>query len=87
MKITLNLAADVYRALKSLARERGESLGAVASALIRRALRTPLTATSSGRVSRISGFPVFDVPEDATPITPEMVADALDETLDALEET
>ena len=48
MRITLNLDADVYGALKSLARKRGESMGAVASELIRRALRTPVTATSSG---------------------------------------
>ena len=87
MRTTLNLAADVRRALRSLARERGASLGAVALALIRRALRPRRTATSTGPVSRISRFPVVDVPEDATPITPEMVADALDETLDALEET
>ena len=80
MRITLNLDGDVYRALKSLARERGESLGAVASELIRRALRTRVTATSSGPVTRISGFPVFDVPEDAPLITPEMVAQALDES-------
>ncbi|WP_420439062.1 antitoxin [Candidatus Palauibacter sp.] len=79
MRTTLNLDADVHRAVKSLARERGESLGAVASALIRRALRPRRTATSRGSVSRISGFPVVDVPDDATPITPEMVADALDE--------
>ena len=69
----------ITRALKSLARERGEALGAVASALIRGALRPRRTATSRGSVSRISGFPVVDVPDDATPITPELVADALDE--------
>lgn len=80
MRTTLNLDADVHRALKTLARENGESLGAVASGLIRQALRSPRTATPSGPVSRISGFPVFDVPEDAPPITPEMVAEALEET-------
>ena len=79
MRTTLNLDADVHRAVKSLARERGESFGAVASALIRRALRPRRTATSSGPVSRISGFPVVDVPEDAPPITPEMVAEALED--------
>jgi len=80
MRTTLNLDADVHRALKNLARERGESLGTIASGLIRQALRSPRTAASSGPVSRISGFPVFDVPADAPPITPEMVAEALEET-------
>jgi len=80
MRTTLNLDADVHRALKILARERGESLGAVASDLIRRALRPRRTASSRGPVSRISGFPVVDVPEDAPPITPEMGAEALEET-------
>ena len=77
--LTLNLDTDVHRALKSLARERSESLGAVVSELIGRALRTPLTATSSGPVSRISRFPVVDVPEDAPFITPGMEAEALEE--------
>jgi hypothetical protein len=79
MRTTLNLDADVHRAVKSLARERGESFGAVASSLIRRALRPRRTATSTGPVSRISGFPVVDVPEDAPPITSEIVAEALEE--------
>lgn len=70
----------ITRALTSLARERGEILGAVASALIRRALRPRRKGTSNGPVSRISGFPVVDVPGDAGPITPEMVEEALDET-------
>ena len=80
MRTTLNLDADVHRALKTLARERRESLGAVASRLIRQTLWSPSTATSSGPVSRISGFPVFDVSADAPLITPEMVAKALEET-------
>ena len=76
MRTALDLDPDVHRALKSLARERGETLGPVASALIRRALRPRRTPTSSGPVSPISGFPVVDVPDDAAPITPEMVAEA-----------
>jgi plasmid stability protein len=74
MRTTLNLEDDVLRALRSLARERGESLGAVASALIRRALRPP------ERVTYTSDFPVFTVREGAPPLTPEMVSDALEET-------
>ncbi len=55
------------RAVRSLARERGESLGAVISALIRKALRAP------AEVSYSDDVPVFKVREDAPPLTPEMV--------------
>lgn len=67
MRTTINLDEDVMRAVRSLAKERGESLGAVVSALIRKALRAPAEITYSG------DFPVFRVREDAPPITPEMV--------------
>jgi hypothetical protein len=70
MRTTLNLEEDVLRALRSLARERGESLGAVASRLIREALRPP------SRVTYSADFPVFTVREDAPPLTPEMVREA-----------
>ncbi len=74
MRTTLNLEDDVLRALRSLARERRESLGSVASALIRQALRPP------EQVSWSSDFPVFVVRENAPPITPEMVEAALEES-------
>ncbi len=67
MRTTVNLDEDVMRAIRSLARERRESLGAVISALIRKALRAP----DEFRYS--SDFPVFKVREDAPAITPEMV--------------
>lgn len=73
MRTTLNLDDDVLRALRSLARERRESLGAVASDLIRQAFRPPPEVTYS------SGFPVFTVRENAPTITPEMVREAEDE--------
>ena len=34
---------------------------------------------------RADGFPVFDVPRDAPPLTSEMVRDALEDNRDALE--
>jgi hypothetical protein len=67
------LEPDVLRALKSLARERGVSLGAMISDLVRQALRPPETASYE------SGFPVFEVREGAPPITPEMVKSALED--------
>ena len=67
MRTTLTLDDDVLRAAKSIARTEGKSLGAVISEWIRRALAPrPQEAAEDG-------FPVFDVPADATPITLEMV--------------
>ena len=74
MRTTLNLEDDVLRALRSLARERDESMGSVASALIREALRPSLDVAYS------ADLPVFRVRDDAPPITPEMVGEALEES-------
>ena len=67
MRTTVNLDDDVLRAIRSLARERRESLGEVISSLVREALRPPEKVTYEGE------FPVFRVGEGAAPITPEMV--------------
>ncbi len=75
MRTTLNLDSDVHRAVKSIARERGASMGSVVSTLVRSALRP-----ENHGFAQVDGFPVFEVREDAPPITPEMVADALEET-------
>jgi len=74
MRTTVNLDEDVLRAVRSLARERRESLGGVISALVRGALRPP------ERVAYEADFPVFEVREGAPPITPEMVDSALEES-------
>ncbi len=74
MRTTVNLDAEVLRAVRSLARERGESLGTVISALVREALRPP------ARVTYEEDFPVFQVREDSPPITPEMVESALEDS-------
>lgn len=73
MRTTINLDEDVMRAVRSLAREQGKSLGAVVSALVRKALR------AQGEVAYSADFPVFRVREDAPPITPEMVEAAQEE--------
>lgn len=74
MRTTVNLDAEVLRAVRSLARERRESLGAVISALVREALRPP------DQVTYEEDFPVFQVREGSPPITPEMVESALEES-------
>lgn len=75
MRTTVNLDEDILRAVKSLARERGVSMGDVVSDLIREALR-PDQGTAYE-----TGFPVFRVREDAPPITPEMVGESMEDDL------
>lgn len=70
MRTTVNLDPDVYRAAASLAAERKSSIGKVLSELARRGLAPP------ARMKDRNGFPVFDVPDDAPPITLEMVREA-----------
>ncbi len=74
MRTTINFDDDVLRAVRSLARERGESLGVVVSSLIRAALRPPDSVAYS------MDFPVFQVREDASPITLEMVDKSLEDS-------
>ena len=73
VRTTLHLDGDVYRAARSLAAAKGQGLGAVISDLARKGLRAPLPA---GRTRR--GFPTFDVPAKAAPITTDMVRSALE---------
>jgi len=74
MRTTVNLEDDVLRAVRSLARERGESLGSVISGLLRKALWPPVEATYG------ADFPVFRVREGSPPFTPDMVEEALEES-------
>jgi hypothetical protein len=73
MRTTLHLDDDVYEAARSLAAIERTSVGKILSRLARRAL-SPARATTASR-----GFPVFEVPGDAPPLTPDMVREALDE--------
>lgn len=73
MRTTLDLDDRVLASARTLAQERGISLGSAVSELALRGLR-PLNAAAT-----TSPFPTFpDVP-DADPVTPEMVRDAMDE--------
>ena len=67
MRTTINLDDDLLRAARSLARQRGESLGAVVSGLLREAL------APEANFAYEMDVPVFVVREGAAPITPEMV--------------
>jgi hypothetical protein len=74
MRTTLHIDDDVYEAARSLAAIERSSVGKVISRLARRGLHPDRATTVVG------GFPVFDVPEDAKPLTPDMVRDAQDES-------
>lgn len=67
MRTTLEIEDDVLEAARSLARAEGKSLGEVLSRLARRGL------APRPQIEERGGFPVFSVPADAGPITPEMV--------------
>jgi hypothetical protein len=73
-RTTVLLDDDVYRAARSLAATAGRSLGSVLSELARKGLRP-----SPPALDAVGGFPVFRVSEDAAPLTPELVAAALED--------
>lgn len=73
MRTTLRIEDDVLRAAKSLADAEGRTVGEVISELARKGLAPrPQEATEGD-------FPVFSVPDNATPITPEMVRRAAED--------
>lgn len=73
MRTTLRIEDDVLRAARSLAEAEGRTVGDVISDLARKGLAPkPQEATEDD-------FPVFSVPENATPITPEMVRRAAED--------
>jgi len=74
IRTTVSVDEDVYAAARSIAAIHGKSVGAVLSELARKGLRLPPRSARSDK-----GIPVFEVPRDAPPLTPEMVQAALDE--------
>ena len=73
MRTTLDIDDDVLALARTLADEKGISLGSAVSELIRR-------GRDFGSTISEYGFPVFDSPADAPPITPKMVQAALDDS-------
>jgi len=74
MRTTLTIDDDVLHAARTLAAERGQSVGAVLSELARRGLK-PAAPPGGCR----DAFPVFEVREDAAVFGPEDVSQALDQ--------
>jgi predicted CopG family antitoxin len=67
MRASLQIDDDVYEEAQRLASSENRSVGEVLSDLARKGLRTEIL-DARGRV-----FPTFSVPEDAPPLTLEMV--------------
>lgn len=74
MRTTLRIDDDILNAARSIAESEERSIGEVVSELARRGL-----APRPQEAETASGFPVFTVPENATPITPEMVRRAAED--------
>lgn len=73
MRTTLSIDDDVLDAARALARLDNRSLGEVISDFARRGLRPSL------RIEDRDGFPVFEIDDEAAPMTPEQVRRAMEE--------
>ena len=73
MRTTIDLDEDVLRVAKSLARERGQSIGRVISDLFRLALRPPTT-----EIQERNGVSLLPRRGEAQPVTSELVKELLD---------
>ncbi len=73
MRTTLHIDDDVYQAARSIAEAEGRTVGDVLSALARRGLAPRKYEMDE------EGLPVFVVSENASPLTMQMVTEALEE--------
>ena len=78
MRTTLQIDDDVMQAARVLARQQGSSLGAVISALARRALSTPSAPAPMGQQLR-NGLPLLPVQPQGAPVDLELVNRLRDE--------
>jgi len=67
MRTTLEIDDHLLSVARARAREQGISLGKVVSELIERGLTRPALGLSE------TGFPVYHMPDDAGPITMDLV--------------
>ena len=73
MRTTLTIDDDIFRVVKTLARESNQSIGAVVSSLARKGLK------GQGFDVDDLGLPLFEVSEQAPVFGPEEVARGEDE--------
>lgn len=70
MRTTLDIDDNVLAAVKEIAAATRSTAGAVLSQLALKGLASPSTGD---KASTINGFPVFDIPAEASPVTPGLV--------------
>lgn len=75
MRTTLDIDERVLASARTLAKDKGISLGSAVSELALRGLRPVISPSTSSK----SPFPTFPDLPDAEPVTSEMVREALDE--------
>jgi predicted DNA-binding ribbon-helix-helix protein len=75
MRTTLTIDPDVFETARSLASQRGVSIGAVISELARQGLRGGARLEQATR----NGIPLLPVSADTRVVTPELIASILDE--------
>jgi hypothetical protein len=78
MRTTLSLDDDVLASARVLARQRGESLGAVISELARKGLHQPLPQ-SAGEASRRNELLLLPLRAEGSPVDLELVNGLRDE--------
>ena len=78
MRTTLQIDDDVIQAARVLARQQGSSLGAVISALARRALNTASAPAGMEQQLR-NGLPLLPVQPQGAPVDLELVNSLRDE--------
>lgn len=67
MRTTLSIDDDVLIAVRYLAEQKKVALGKILSDLARKGLQNQM------KIKHLDDFPVFNVPKNAAPITPEHV--------------
>jgi hypothetical protein len=75
MRTTLAIDDDVLAAARGLAKRQDKSLGEIISALARQALQP-----TESRGGTRNGVPLLPVRAGATPVTPELIKDLMDES-------
>lgn len=73
MRTTLSIDDDIFETARYIAKQRKISVGKALSELARKGLQ------KRPELSQRNGFPVFKVPSNATPITPEHIKKLEDE--------
>jgi hypothetical protein len=79
MRTTIDIPEELYRAVRSLAQDKGQSLSQTISEFVREGL-SPNSGTAGVSIDPVTGFPLVHL---GRPVTTEMVRAAADDELGA----